>query len=171
MSRTNIILTGFMGCGKTTVGRMVAQKLGYEFIDTDQLIEKRYGLSVQKIFATKGEDFFRQLEFETARELGKREGLIVATGGGMLLNAKNVASLCVNGQVICLVATPEEILQRISSDKNSQRPLLETADPQKRIIELIQQREDCYSQFTQINTSKKTPTEIAHQVITTFQNP
>jgi shikimate kinase len=171
MRRTNIILTGFMGCGKTTVGRMLAQALNYDFIDTDHLIEERCGMAVQEIFATKGEKTFRHMESDIARELGEREGLIVSTGGGMMLNPENVAALSANGRVFCLVATPEEIFTRISSDKNAKRPLLDTADPLERIIELIQQRKKSYKQFNQITTSGKSPQEITQQLITIFQSP
>jgi shikimate kinase len=169
MSRTNIILTGFMGCGKTTVGRMLAKELDYDFIDTDQLIEERFGMTVQKIFATRGEKAFRDMESEIARELGGAEGLIVSTGGGMMLNDHNVAALSGNGRVFCLVATPEEIFKRISSDRENNRPLLQTANPLERISELIKEREKSYRQFTQISTSGKNPQEITQDLIAIFQ--
>lgn len=170
MSKTNIILTGFMGCGKTTVGRMLAKELNYEFTDTDQLIEERFGMTVQEIFATKGEKDFRDMESEIARVLGEREGLIVSTGGGMMLNAQNVAALGGNGRVFCLVATPEEIFKRISSDNKNKRPLLNTSNPLERISQLIEERAKGYRQFTQISTSGKTPQEITQELITIFQS-
>jgi shikimate kinase len=170
MSRTNIILTGFMGCGKTTVGSLLAQKLNYDFIDTDQLIEERSSMTVQEIFATKGEKAFRDMESALARELGEGEGMVVATGGGLMLNPENVTALNANGQVFCLVATPAEILKRISSGKNNRRPLLETSDPMARIIELIQEREKSYSRFIQVNTSGRSPKEITEHLIAIFQS-
>lgn len=170
MSKTNIILTGFMGCGKTTVGRMLAKELDYEFTDTDQLIEERFKMTVQEIFATKGEKTFRDMESDIARELGGKEGLIVSTGGGMMLNAQNVAALSGNSLVFCLVATPEEIFNRISSDNNNNRPLLNTSNPLERISQLIKEREQWYKQFTQITTSGRTPQEISQQLITIFQS-
>jgi shikimate kinase len=170
MSRTNIILTGFMGCGKTTVGSLLAKKLNYDFIDTDQLIEKRSGMTVQEIFATRGEKEFRAMESALARELGEGEGMVVATGGGLMLNPENVAALKANGRVFCLVATPAEILKRISSGKNNRRPLLETADPMARIIELIKEREKSYSRFIQVNTSGRSPNEITEHLIAIFQS-
>ncbi len=168
MSRTNIILTGFMGCGKTTVGRMLAQALEYEFIDTDQLIEERCEMTVQAIFADKGEKAFRDMESGLAHELGEREGMVVSTGGGMLLNAGNVSALSANGRVFCLIATPEEIFKRISSDGKGKRPLLNTPNPLERISELIKERKRSYRQFSQINTSGKSPTEITQKIITIF---
>ncbi len=169
MSRTNIILTGFMGCGKTTVGGLLARKLDYDFIDTDQLIEERSNMTVQEIFKTKGEKTFRELESALARELGGKEGLVISTGGGLMLNLDNVAALCVNGLVFCLVATPAEILKRIAPDQNNRRPLLETSDPLARIIELIKEREKYYTQFEQIHTSDKTPQEVTEHLFTLFQ--
>jgi shikimate kinase len=169
MSRTNIILTGFMGCGKTTVGRMLAKELDYDFIDTDQLIEERFSMTVQKIFATRGEKAFRDMESEIARELGGAEGMIVSTGGGMMLNGHNVAALSGNGRVFCLVATPEEIFKRISSDRENNRPLLQTSNPLERISQLIKEREQSYRQFTQISTSGKNPQEITQDLLAIFQ--
>lgn len=171
MSLINIILTGFMGCGKTTVGRKLAHALNYDFADTDHLIEERRGMTVQKIFATEGEKAFREMESDIARELGGREGLVISTGGGMMLNPQNVAALSVNGRVFCLVATPEEIFKRISRNKNAKRPLLDTPDPLKRIIELINEREKSYRQFIQIDTSGKSLQEITQHLITIIQSP
>lgn len=170
MSRTNIILTGFMGCGKTTVGRLLAQELNYDFTDTDQLIEERFKMTVQEIFATKGEKAFREMESEIAHELGRQEGRVISTGGGMMLNAHNVAALCGNGYVFCLVATPEEIFKRISSDGKNNRPLLDTSKPLERISQLIKERQKGYRQFTQINTSGKNPQEITQGLIAIFQS-
>lgn len=170
MSRSNIILTGFMGCGKTTVGRLLAEELDYDFTDTDQLIEERFEMSVQEIFAAKGEKAFREMESEIARELGGQDGLVISTGGGMMLNAQNVAALNGNGSVFCLVATPEEIFKRISSDRKNNRPLLDTSKPLERISQLIKEREKSYRQFTQINTSGKNPQEITKGLIAIFQS-
>ena len=169
MSRTNIILTGFMGCGKTTVGRKLAKALRYDFIDTDHLIEERQRMTVQKIFASKGEKAFRQMESDIARELGKGEGQVISTGGGMMLNPDNVAALGSKGRVFCLIASPEEIFKRISMDTKAERPLLDTPDPLKRIIELMQLREESYRQFTQIETSGKDLQEITHCLINILQ--
>lgn len=159
-----------MGCGKTTVGRMLAQALEYEFIDTDQLIEERYKMTVQEIFADRGEKAFRNMESEIARELYEREGMVISTGGGMLLNAGNVSALSANGLVFCLIATPEEIFKRISSDGKNERPLLDTPNPLERISELIKAREKSYMQFSQVNTSGKKPEEITQELITIFSS-
>ena len=125
----NIVLTGFMGTGKTTVGRLLAERLGYEFVDTDSLIEQRHG-TIAEIFRSRGEDAFRQIERELAAELGDRQGLVISTGGRLMLDPRNVASLSRNGRVFCLVATPDEILDRIVKDEAGiERPLLSVPDP------------------------------------------
>ena len=165
MSKTNIILTGFMGCGKTTVGILLAKALEYNFIDTDHLIEQRLKMTVQEIFADKGEKAFRKMESEIARELGGREGLIISTGGGMMLKADNVSALDAHGRVFCLIATPEEIYKRICSDGKNERPLLNTPNPLERISALIKEREKSYKQFYQVNTSGKSPQEITQELI------
>jgi shikimate kinase len=141
MSRENIILTGFMATGKTTVGKLLAERLGYEFVDTDQLIVERSGMRVEEIFQVKGEAAFRKMEADLARELGDREGVVVSTGGRLMLNPSNAEALSRRGRVFCLVATPEEIHDRVTQDKDVKRPLLETHDPLQRIVELLQQRE------------------------------
>jgi len=170
MNRGNIVLTGFMGCGKTTVGKILARKLHYQFVDTDQLIEKRCSMSVQEIFANEGEEAFRQMESEVAGRLGRKEGLIISTGGGMMLNPQNVAALQQNGRIFCLVATPEEIFKRISTDKIGKRPLLNSANPLERIVELTREREKNYQQFVQIDTSGKNIEEIAERLITIIRS-
>jgi len=170
MSRRNIVLTGFMGCGKTTVGKILAQKLHYQFVDTDQLIEKRCGMTVQEIFAARGEGTFRKMESEVAEQVGKKEGLIISTGGGMMINPHNIAALQQNGRIFCLVATPEEIFKRISGEKIGKRPLLDSANPLERIIELTREREKNYRQFLQIDTSGKSIEEITAHLIKIFQS-
>ena len=93
MPKTNVVLTGFMGTGKTTIGRLVAEKLNYEFIDTDQLIEEQIGCTIAEFFRVKGEAAFRKLEAELAQELSHREGLVISTGGRMMLDPVNAAAL------------------------------------------------------------------------------
>ena len=165
MPRPNIILTGFMATGKSTVGRLLADRLDYEFIDTDELIVKRSGQSVAGIFSTRGEAAFREMEAEIARELGVMQGLVISTGGGLMLDTENAAALSKSGRVFCLVATPEEIFQRVSKEKHVRRPLLEVSDPLARIVDLIQQRKEGYAKFYQFDTSNLTPEDIAQQII------
>lgn len=172
MSKPNIILTGFMATGKTVTGKMVAEELGYEFVDTDELIVKRSGISVAEIFSEKGEAAFRRMERDLAQELGDKDGLVVSTGGGLMLDPANVAALSRRGRVFCLVATPGEIFDRVSNDKQVNRPLLDVDDPMHHIEEMLKQREKGYGCFLQIVTSGKTPEEVTRSLLDNFRaNP
>ena len=172
MSRQNIILTGFMATGKTTVGKLLAGQLGYEFVDTDELIVQRSGMTVAEIFREKGEAVFREMEAELARELGNKEGLVVSTGGRLMLDPANAAALRRRGRGFCLVATPEEICARVSKDQHVKTPLPETPHPLQRIVGLMQQREEDYGRFPQMVTSEKTPDEVTMNLVGIFQaNP
>ena len=157
MEKPNIILTGFMATGKTTVGKLLAEELGYEFIDTDELIEERSGQTVAEIFRQKGEAAFRDMEADLAREMADKQGMVISTGGRMMLDPHNAAALSESGRVFCLVATPEEIMQRVVQDTDHRRPLLEVPNPIERIVELLQQREDDYGRFPQMETSDIIP--------------
>ncbi len=169
MYRPNVILTGFMGTGKTTVGKLLAKKLGYKFIDTDRLIEERFSSTIQDIFREKGEIVFRNMESAIAKELGDQEGLVISTGGRMMLDNENAEALKRKGRVFCLIATPEEIMERVTQDDLNQRPLLAVPNPKERIVEMLQQREKDYSRYSQLVTSDKTPTEIMENLVEVFQ--
>ncbi len=153
---SNIILTGFMGCGKTTVGKRLAKELGYSFVDTDLLIEKRCEMNIPKIFTTLGEAYFRQQESLVAEELSKGSKQVISTGGRLMLDTTNAKLLGESGHVFCLVASAEEILRRISNTTEPKRPLLDTPKPLERIVELINEREKGYKQFQQLDTTDKT---------------
>lgn len=161
----NIILTGFMGTGKTTVGKILAARLEREFVDTDSLIEQRQGRTIPQIFSELGEPAFRRLEAELAQELGQRQGLVISTGGRFMLDPDNVKALSRSGRVFCLVATPQEILARISRDTGHCRPLLEVADPGKQIVDLLEERKRGYQQFVEIKTSGKSPDQISDELL------
>jgi shikimate kinase len=161
MNEKNIVLTGFMGTGKSTVGRMLAKRLQYRFVDTDALIESRQNRTVAQIFEQSGEQVFRALEKETAAELSVQEGMVISTGGKMLLDPENLRSLSRNGRVFCLVADSEEIIRRLSRPHSrNKRPLLASKDPERAIRELLQEREAGYRQFEQIDTTDKSPHQI-----------
>jgi shikimate kinase / 3-dehydroquinate synthase len=160
----NLVLTGFMGTGKTTVGHALAAKLGMEFVDTDELIETRHG-PISRIFADRGEGDFRAIERGIARELGQRTGLVIATGGRMILDPENFKSLSQNGRIFCLVATPDEIHHRVINDETRRdRPLLQVEDPRERIIELMVERQHDYERFPQLITDHAGPDVIADEV-------
>ncbi len=139
----NIVLTGFMGTGKTTIGKIVAQKLESPFVDMDIEIERRAGKPIPRIFAEDGEKTFRQIETALCKALSAREGVVIATGGGALVNPENRATLQHGGVVICLDAEPAEILRRVESTDD--RPLLDVPNPAARIAELLDARRDAYA--------------------------
>ncbi len=153
-----------MGTGKTTVGKLLADFLSYSFIDTDELIESRYSDSIANIFLKFGEEEFRKMERKIVKEIGDKEGVVISTGGRLMLDPENVNILSRNGRVFCLVATPDEILTRVSKDKSHIRPLLSVTNPKERIVELLQERNDKYRRFPQVVTDQKEPTAIARNL-------
>ena len=157
-----------MGTGKTTVGMLLAERLQYRFVDTDQLIEQRCGMTIHELFRTRGEQVFRDMEAGAARELGGGEGMVISTGGRLMLDQANSQALTANGQAFCLVATPEEILRRVSADSGGKRPLLDTADPLARVVELLEERRQGYARFTQVITTGRSPQEIVDQLLDSF---
>lgn len=164
--KKNIILTGFMGTGKTTVGRLLAERLGYEFLDTDVTIERQNGRSITTIFSEQGEAAFRHMERMLAQELAQKEGMVISTGGRMMLDPENVAVLKRNGRIFCLAAAPKTILLRVQLDeKLMERPLLAVPNPLGRIHELLQERQEKYQQFPQIMTDDKTPEAVVQMII------
>ena len=162
----NIILAGFMGTGKTTVGKLLAEQLNYQFVDTDAMIEASANRSIKDIFDRQGEDVFRAMETAVAQELSQYEGLLISTGGGMMLNLDNVVVLEETGDVFCLVATADEIFARIMQDGPHIRPLLAGENPKQRIAEILQERQEGYGRFTQIQTTGKQPADVASDILT-----
>jgi 3-dehydroquinate synthase len=144
----NIFLVGLMGAGKTTIGRLLARKLGKRFVDSDHEVEARTGASIPLIFEIEGEASFRRREADMIRELTGQHGIVLATGGGAVLNPATRALLAERGTVIYLRASVGSILQRTSHDRN--RPLLRTADPRRKLEELTAQREPLYREVADL---------------------
>jgi len=140
----NIILTGFMGTGKSTIGRNLSQTFGYPLIDTDQMIVEQQGRSIPQIFKDDGEPAFRTLETALLRALFKHSGHIISTGGGIIGSAENRRLLHELGYVVWLRASPAEILNRTS--RNSNRPLLNNKDPEGTIRRLLKIRNPLYQE-------------------------
>ena len=164
----NLALIGFMGTGKTTVGRHVAEQLGFEFLDTDELIQSRTGRTIADIFAKEGEPAFRALEQQIVQELSTREKTVISTGGGLPTNPENLDALKSFALVICLWASPEKIWERVRHQ--SHRPLLHDADPQKKIRELLAVREPFYKQAdVLINTDLRSVREATQQIVLQFK--
>ncbi|MGC6458581.1 MAG: shikimate kinase [Akkermansiaceae bacterium] len=138
----NVILIGFMGTGKSTIGRRLSRTFGYPLIDTDQLIMEQEGRPIPEIFADQGEQAFRDLETKVLQSLSKHSGHIIATGGGIIGRPENRALLRNLGYVVWLIANPAEILNRTS--RNTNRPLLQTNDPEGTIHDLLEARTPLY---------------------------
>ena len=170
MTRPNIIITGFMGTGKTTVGKLLAKRLDYDFVDTDELIVARSGQTVEEIFQEKGEETFREMEAAVAQELGGKEGLVISTGGRTMLDPKNATALSKGGRVFCLVAKPEEIMDRLAQNPEIRRPLVDGPNPMARIVEIMREREEGYARFPQVVTSGKTPEELTNHLLEIMQS-
>lgn len=167
----NVVLVGFMATGKSSVARALAHRLGWPLVDTDAEIEARHG-PIPTIFETRGEAGFRALEREIAAEVATRRGHIVSTGGGMVLDPVNVASLSATGRIFCLTAEPDEIVRRILADPDAaERPLLRSADPAARVRSLLDERAEAYGAFVRIRTDDRTPDEIAEHVIGHLPTP
>lgn len=163
----NIVLTGFMGTGKTTVGRLLAARTARAFVDTDELIVHRAGKQIADIFADDGPHHFRQLERELAAELTPMRDLVIATGGRLMLDPENAAALGPDSLVLCLHAPPQEILQRISAG-GARRPLLDVPEPARRVAELLEERTEAYGQFPQIDTAQRKPAQIVATIVDQF---
>jgi shikimate kinase len=161
----NIILTGFMGTGKTAVGRALAKRLEREFVDTDVMIEARDGRTIPQIFAESGEAVFREMEQAVVLELAGREGLVIATGGRLMLDLVNAAALERNGQVFCLTASSEVILVRLAGEGVEGRPLLGGDDPAGRLVALLAERRDGYGRFEQVVTDRRTVDEVVDVIL------
>jgi shikimate kinase len=164
----NIALIGFMGTGKTTVGRIVADQLKFDLLDTDALIEQRSDKKITEIFAQNGEATFRQLEAQLVAELATRTHTVISTGGGLPTNPANLDSLKQHSLIVCLWASPEGIYERVR--EQSHRPLLNDPDPLGKIRALLTAREPHYKQAdVLINSDLRSAREVAQQVINQYR--
>ena len=144
-SGVNIILIGFMATGKTILGRILAEKMDMEFFDTDSIISEQEGKSINKIFAEKGERYFRGLEKNVIKTISRKNNAVISTGGGTVLLFENIKRLRQKGIIICLKTRPEIILQRIKQQKGK-RPLLDKPEPLKEIQSILKIRASYYRQ-------------------------
>ena len=164
----NIALIGFMGAGKTSVGRLVAEQLQFDYIDTDEIIQSRTRRTITDIFAEDGEPAFRKLEEQIVAELTARERTVISTGGGLPVNPKNLASLKTHALVVCLWASPEKIWERVRNQTH--RPLLNAPNPKEKIRELLAARAPFYRQAdVLLNTELRAVREVTQQVIHQFR--
>jgi shikimate kinase len=163
----NIILVGYMGCGKSTVGKNIARMMEYSFVDTDELIEESEGRTINDIFAKEGEESFRNMETRLLERLiyEDTKRLVVATGGGMPLRKENRELLKKLGEVVYLKTSPEVIYERLQGDTT--RPLLQCDNPKKKIEDMISLREPIYKESASIvvNVDNLKQLEAAEEII------
>lgn len=164
--KTSIALIGFMGTGKTAVGKVLAARLGKEFIELDAAIEQKSGKTIPEIFQQDGEISFREIEIEVAKEAVASKNTVIACGGGIVLNTINVDRLRRECVIICLTASPGVILRRTSGD-SSERPLLAVADRTAQIKELLRFRRPFYERAADIiiNTSRLKTDSVVELII------
>jgi 3-dehydroquinate synthase len=163
---TNITLTGFMGTGKTTVGRLLAARLERPYVDMDHQLEAHFGKSIPAIFAEEGEPAFRLAEIQLCSQLAEQQGLVISTGGGALVNPHSRHALAASGPVVCLTASVDEIVRRVSLTE--ERPLLpgDREAQRRRIRDLLHERRQAYASIPlQVDTTGRTPEEIVAAVL------
>ena len=164
----NIILVGFMGSGKTTVGKKLAAQLRLPLLDMDQLIETAEEKSIPQIFSEHGEAYFRNLERALVQKLAPTNGNIISTGGGIVLDPDNLLDFAQYGLVVCLTATPQTILQRVKEDQN--RPLL-AGEKEKQVQTLLTQRQSLYDAIPfQVKTDARSPQEIVDSIMIEYHH-
>jgi shikimate kinase len=165
MLRTNIVLIGFMGSGKSSIGRIVAGRMGFQFMDTDTLVAQRVGKDIPAIFAEQGEEGFRDLETATIESLAHLSRCVISTGGGAVLRERNREFLRELGFVVCLTASEEVIFERVS--RNTKRPLLQTENPRETAAKLLAARRPLYEDAAEliVDTTEYSHKQSAEAVI------
>jgi shikimate kinase len=160
----NIYLVGFMATGKTAVGKELARKKKWQFVDLDELIELKEKRTITDIFSKNGEPYFRRLEHDTLKQVSQEKKFVVACGGGIVINPANIKIMKDTGIIICLTATPEVIFKRACA--YSHRPLLNVANPQKQIELLLKLRAPYYAQADKtIDTSKLSVEQVVEKIM------
>ncbi|NOZ25694.1 MAG: shikimate kinase [Nitrospirae bacterium] len=162
--KKNIVLTGFMGTGKTAVGQELARRLGRRLVELDEEIEKAEGLTINEIFSRFGEPYFRDRETDMVKRFSGQDNLVISTGGGVVLRDENMTALRKNGIIVCLKAAPETIHKRTST--SDERPLLNVDDPLKKIRDLLAYRRPFYENADiVVETDALSPAEIAEEIL------
>ena len=165
----NIVLCGFMGCGKTTVGKILAEKLAMKFVDVDDLIEQEQGMTISEIFEKHGEIGFRKIENETIKKVSQWNNAIVSTGGGSVLNIDNVTALKSSGKIFFLDVMADTVLARLKD--NTTRPLLQRPDKEKAVNDLMNERRSKYEACADfvITTANESPIVCANDIIKLYK--
>ena len=168
--KSNLVLTGFMGTGKTSIGKLLAEKLGRCFVDLDQKIEQDTGMTVPQIFEKYGEKYFRELEKNAIKEVAARKNLVIATGGGTVKDEENIRLLKNSGVMVCLTTEPEEIFRR--TERRGERPVLDAGDENRlnTIKKLLAERQKFYAQadYT-VDTTEWSPLQIMNDICKHFR--
>jgi shikimate kinase len=169
MSKQNVFLVGLMAVGKSTVGRLLAQQLGYTFYDTDQIIEERAGADIAWIFDVEGEEGFRDRETQVIDELSQLEEVVLATGGGAVLRASNRQMLASRGCVVHLDSPLDRLLERTQKDKK--RPLLQNGNPGRTLARLRVEREPLYREVADYRfvTDRQSPKVLVRTIVTRLE--
>ncbi len=169
MNEQNLILFGFMGTGKSSVGRIAANRLQLPFVDMDMEIEARTARTIVDIFAKDGEAVFRSIERELVVELAGRAGQVISTGGGVVLDRRNIEDFSRTGFLVCLTAHEDELIRRLARARN--RPLLEDADKEAKLRALLRARRPIYESIPNvIDTTRLAPRDVATAVVRLFRN-
>ncbi len=165
MSSSTIFLVGPMGAGKSTIGRLLAAELSFNFRDSDRVIEDRTGADIPWIFDMEGEDGFRDRETAVLRDLVQEPHTVIATGGGIIMRPENRALMKAAGLVIYLTAPIDQLVERTSRDKK--RPLLQVENPRQKIIDLINIRDPLYREAATyiVNTDRRSPKAVAQEIV------
>ncbi len=159
----NIVLTGFMGAGKSSAGKKLSEMLGLAVVDTDDVIEKDSGMDIEEIFSRLGEVRFREMEKEAVKKVSSLKNHIIITGGGVVLDKENLRNLRKNGVIVFLHASPETIYNRVRNETH--RPLLQVKNPLEKIVELLEYRESFYANNDlQIDTENLSITGVAEEI-------
>lgn len=168
--KSNLVLTGFMGTGKTSLGKLLAEKLGRGFVDLDQKIEQDTGMTIPQIFEKYGEKYFRELEKNAVKEVSARKNLVIATGGGTVKDEENIKLLKDSGVMVCLTTEPEEIFRR--TERRGERPVLDAGDEDRlnKIKKLLALRQKYYAQadYT-VDTTDWSPLQIMNDICRHFR--
>jgi shikimate kinase len=171
----NLVLIGYRGCGKTTVGRLLASRLGWSFVDTDTLIEEGTGATIRELFSDGAEQAFRDLERSVVEEVARRDRQVVSTGGGVVLRESNPAALKRNGKLIWFTAPAEVLWRRILGDKSrlANRPAVDKARGLQIVETALAVREPLYARWADvvIDAQDRSPDELADEVLAAVQLP
>lgn len=164
MAKKNIVLCGFMGCGKSTIGNLLSRKMGMAFVDLDKYIEKKENKTVSEIFADSGEEYFRELEREASKELSEKKGVVIASGGGTLTFPENVEVLKKSGVIVLLDIPVEVVSERLKNDTT--RPLLARPDKEEAMRELYNKRLPLYRAAADVVIdANQSPMQICMQIM------